>query len=613
MISTPVFFDGGVGGFDTLIVDGNPITPIADSIYRPGPTVDAGTLEYLNADSEFLMGLQFQNLEPVVDSTYAGTQTVSAGDNDNQITYELRNAHLDEGFVLVDRNERLKIYNKTELVLSGGAGDDHYTLDLSLASGYGPLSPTSLSLKRIRIVDQARLPAKNSLLYPFSDVDTLGQDRLEIVPPESQVEVDLATHQFRFPDSLGQTVLEVDFSGHRRPPMTEFDGAIEEVFVSGYGSASSLKLLGTESRETLTLSNNGSNEHFQLGLTSESIHSPTYNFAQFGQLDADLKAGLDSVVFNGTDLADAVAIEQGNNPTDTKLSWTGPSQSVNFASLDRLQLNLHGGDDIVDVYSKPRDVAFGPTLPVNGDIQIDAGSGTDTVQLWGNRTGLHTEFTPGPLHDQATVSVETQSILTTAVESFIDQAHGRLSIVGTDAANSVSLSSLITIDEFPEYEFKNKTQVSFDALGGRDEVSVSTIIPQLNGPLSINGGNISEGDLLTIQGSTLDDWMTYSPHPTDPHAGTFVRNGFVGQSGTVDPLVVNFLGFADAMVEGFTGDDSFEAVAINPQISVASANMRTILSSYEKLSSIPTESEGSNAATRFCPVSLIAFICFRAT
>jgi hypothetical protein len=137
VIANPISFDGGTGR-DLLDVFGAPPTTVDESIYSPGPAIGQGALRYEDASNARLMGIDFVNLEPVIDLVAATTLTVNGTDADNAISYRGPQVIGAGGNVAVDGLESIDFSNKTNLVINGLGGSDTISLN-------NPTVPTALT------------------------------------------------------------------------------------------------------------------------------------------------------------------------------------------------------------------------------------------------------------------------------------------------------------------------------------------------------------------------------------------------------------------------------------------------------------------------------------
>ncbi|MCP4638991.1 MAG: hypothetical protein GY851_01085 [bacterium] len=129
-------YDGGDDD-DTLVVTGRPGTPVENLTYNPGPGDKDGRLIYACADASPLLGIQFHNLEPVIDLVVAGTLVVNATNASNAITYRRGVNDVSYGLVSVDGFETIEFANKWTLILNASDGDDHVVLN-------NPIAPAQL-------------------------------------------------------------------------------------------------------------------------------------------------------------------------------------------------------------------------------------------------------------------------------------------------------------------------------------------------------------------------------------------------------------------------------------------------------------------------------------
>lgn len=129
LIDTPIFFDGGAGS-DELMVVGTPTAAVQAVTYTPGLQPDEGRLTYDQniIEAGLDMMIDFDNLEPVVDLLVANTLQVNGTNANNAITYS-RGSVGNRGLVSVDGFETIEFENKVNLNVSGLDGDDTLVAD----------------------------------------------------------------------------------------------------------------------------------------------------------------------------------------------------------------------------------------------------------------------------------------------------------------------------------------------------------------------------------------------------------------------------------------------------------------------------------------------------
>ena len=121
-------YDGGADD-DTLVVEGAPGMAVQEETYTPGPGDKDGRLIYACADASTLLGIQFHNLEPVIDTVVATSLTVNGTNASNSITYRQGLSDLTRGLVSIDAFETIEFTNKQGLILNGYDGDDQVVLN----------------------------------------------------------------------------------------------------------------------------------------------------------------------------------------------------------------------------------------------------------------------------------------------------------------------------------------------------------------------------------------------------------------------------------------------------------------------------------------------------
>jgi len=120
LIDTPIGYEGGQGN-DLLVTTGDAAPAVTTATYTPGPSPDAGLLDY-----DGVMTINFTGLEPVVDLIAAASLVVNATPSDNVLTYTGAGAN---GLVTVDNFESIAFANKVNLTLNAGAGADSVLLN----------------------------------------------------------------------------------------------------------------------------------------------------------------------------------------------------------------------------------------------------------------------------------------------------------------------------------------------------------------------------------------------------------------------------------------------------------------------------------------------------
>ena len=135
-----------------------------------------------------------------------------------------------------------------------------------------------------------------------------------------------------------------------------------------------------------------------------------------------------------------------------------------------------------------------------------------------------------------------------------DTVPGPLTVTGTNGNDAITYSApanpadqgLVSVNNQESIEFANKTSLTINTLNGTDAVSINNTTAQtgLTG-ITVNGGDPSAGDTLTVSGTTGADTVNYSP--------TGVGAGMVAV-GTLP--TVTFAGIGSVAYDGGGGNDA---------------------------------------------------------
>ncbi len=121
-----IIYNGGAGGFDTLVVNGG--TFKSEVYTAAGP--DSGILSYYSSDDPNIAPLTiiFSGLEPVIDGTSASYLTINATSGDDNITVDDAGTIAgDDAIIVQEANSNFESYtfaNKTFVTVDGMSGND---------------------------------------------------------------------------------------------------------------------------------------------------------------------------------------------------------------------------------------------------------------------------------------------------------------------------------------------------------------------------------------------------------------------------------------------------------------------------------------------------------
>ncbi|MCB9939631.1 MAG: hypothetical protein H6823_15420, partial [Planctomycetaceae bacterium] len=221
--------------------------------------------------------------------------------------------------------------------------------------------------------------------------------------------------------------------------------------------------------------------------------------------------GTDELVIVGSSGADSITIDNANS--SVTLEEGGVTRlPIAFANVEGLVVEGNSGNDGLLIFEG---VAANPTLLALQDgITFHGGTGDDTLTFayFGAGALDGGEYHVGPTVDAGKVVHEanskTQTVFFTGLEPVIDLVAGPLSIFATAGDNTINYGpaatatrGLISIDNFETIEFANKTTVAIDAGAGTDAISVAATTAGFSGILTVNGGDPTDADSLTVTGA----------------------------------------------------------------------------------------------------------------
>ena len=197
---------------------------------------------------------------------------------------------------------------------------------------------------------------------------------------------------------------------------------------------------------------------------------------------------------------------------------------ASIVSTDTGSLFVQGGNgnDALTVDSTAAAVAI--------PITYDGGAGQNTLTLSGG-TATSDTYAPGPAAgsgtSQITIGGATQTVNFLNLAPVLDTVPGPLTVTGTNGNDAITYAAptnsadqgLVSVNDQETIEFANKTGLTINTQNGTDAVSINNPTAQtgLTG-ITVNGGDPSAGDTLTVSGTSGDDTVNYSP--TGVGAGT---------------------------------------------------------------------------------------------
>ncbi|MAE61950.1 MAG: hypothetical protein CMJ49_11415, partial [Planctomycetaceae bacterium] len=552
-IGTPIFYDGGVGR-DTLQVTGDPMNVVfTGQTYTPGPTADAGRLDYAGATP---MTINFTGLEPVQDSVPVATLTVNGTAAGNAISYTVGpNSGVAAsffagnltGFVAVDSFETIEFSQKTTLVINGSGGNDVVDVNNStIPTGLtgitvnGDLGADELRIRDIAATTAVTIDATASTVTGATPV-TITYGSIEGIDyngtllhagPATALAFTGATSYSSTPGAAADVgtflanSLPINYSGVT---------SAEQISVTGLAGAS-LTVNGTATEDTVTVAASGA-----VTLNGRAPIVPTT---------------INSLTVNGYDGNDTFGLT-GTHPYagGVTLSGGGPSAS------DTVNLTGTGGADVVGVDLLTEQVTgLGGTISLPGieHLTYADGGGADTVNL----TNV------GAASDLSTVLItgsgdETLNATGTTNDDTINVELG-----------SAGQGRLYSSAGDPEITFGGITNTAFTVNGGTGGFDVMAVrgsagndILTSNGTSATSGAAVQFGtnlDRLDVFGYDGNDSFTItgnllsgaSPLPTTFHGGA---GNDTGDASGVTNVGITFIGgTGDDVGTGGSANDRFE-------------------------------------------------------
>lgn len=226
-------------------------------------------------------------------------------------------------------------------------------------------------------------------------------------------------------------------------------------------------------------------------------------------------------------------------------------------SLGRVQINGLGGDDTVSINV---DAATSGVLSV--PLTFDGGVGHDLLQISGTPASPITDetYTPTPQSNGGRIFYNTgvdngMTVDFYNLEPVIDLVPvAALNIQGTNGNNAINYGpatntahGLVSVDQNETLEFANKVILNLNGLAGSDTININnSFVPTGLTTINVDGGDGTSGsDVLTVNGTTAQDTVTYAPTSFDAGSFTFVGSLPKVNFTTVEQAIYNGLGGND--------------------------------------------------------------------
>jgi hypothetical protein len=481
-------YDGG-DGFDNLRLEQTDGPTQDTDTYSVGPALGSGTSMIVGTagTQTVTQTVFFEDLEPVVDLVPSASLTVNATATDNAISYLA--AASGNGLVTIDEHESIEFANKTALTIDAGAGQDTISVN-------NPSRPAGLT--GITVIGG----------------DPSSGDTLNITGAGRAVTVDTA---LRTIDGATGTVAN--------PVLIHFDNpiTIENLnLLAGIGNLT-INTTGADDTAVVTpgLDPGGANS----GTVQSSGAVPQITFVNSGTFTANLGAGNDALVVNGSSNPDTIAV---NASSVTIIGRRG----VNYANVEALTVNGNGGSDSFTVTPSSTTSMF-----IDGGDPIGVLPGDQLTVLPG---GADVTFNAGSAADQGSFVVGTSQPVNFAhIESIgitgnnsgsavINGTNGADAITviadSTHAANGVAANGVhdftAAVNGGPALLFIDFPLLNINAGSGNDVVTLAAPAPNnaaWDVSVTVNGGTpATDTDQLIVQTpGTGAESVVYTPNASD--------------------------------------------------------------------------------------------------
>ena len=195
-------------------------------------------------------------------------------------------------------------------------------------------------------------------------------------------------------------------------------------------------------------------------------------------------------------------------------------------SVNQIEVDGGAGNDTLNV-DVTGGLIHGPT------IAFDGGAGFDELAVVGTPPSpvLSTSYSGGQAPGSGSLTYADDSGQMTInfvnLEPVIDTVPGPLTVTGTNGNDAITYQApanpadqgLVSVNNQETIEFANKTSLTINTQNGTDAVSINHTTAQTGlAGITVNGGDPSAGDTLTVSGTPGNDTVNYSP--TGPGAGT---------------------------------------------------------------------------------------------
>ncbi len=589
-VANGIHFDGG-DGVDSLSLIQTGGTVQTSDTYNVGPNNGDGSSTIVGPSGT--QQVEFQNLEPVLDTVAAAILTVNGTAASNAINYS-QGAVAANGLITIDNFESIEFSNKTNLTINAGAGSDTINLHnqtrptgmtgVITVAGQDPTASDTLILNGMDgQLDDLRYDPTDAGAgtvindsAPQPDVHFTGIEHLQVVL--RQADGDAA----RFDGTIGND--NIEFIQGAVPNSGTFIGTMDTnnatgvgpftmtdmTYFSGYpiGNDTDVNFFNPGGTDTLVYNGTSANDSIQV--TGGQAGGLEFNNTINGQLISRLEVfNIASAIVRGGDGDDTfthnmtsvvpVSYEGGDPSASDVLNYNasaGAATTVNLGASTISQTGPAFGTVTVSGIERVNLTSFGggSTLSVVGT------AGDDTINVTPTAAGA------GSLVRQG---VGGSPLFTyTGVAGAVTVGGGSggtdtLGILGDDLVDTVILTSTTVSTNGAVVTLGTGLDaLDIETLGGDDTLTVNVTGGMVAQPINFDGGQgFDQLDVIgTPPGGTGLDEVIYNPGPATGGGSLRYEN-----AGNAVLMAINFSGLEPVVdllaaptltVFGTTGDDS---------------------------------------------------------
>lgn len=501
-----IHFDGGAGGFDSLLFEGG---SFAHTSYAP-QGLQSGALTF---DA---LRVSFDNLEPIIDGTAAATFTINATDAFNTITVDEGVSAFDGYFrIQVDASESIELSNKTQVYINAGVSGADFGDDIVVNVSDTTTGMSSLTIEGLGGVDILRLrrtPSNLSVIFNGG----AANDALHVSDVAQQAADVAGTVVFDGGPGVGdQMFVRNDGSSLAQNVTIEFgtvslasgsyaySSTVEQVDVFAGSGQNVLFMRSNPATTTVTVDLQGANDSAIFGSASFDLTPLAGSIAVAGGLGTDTFAFFD------------YGFSSNDSYTLTSSTLTGSGVgALSYTSAENVTLQTSDGPNVVLVDSTALGVVTG----------VHTGGGDDQITVAGTSTNLDSSL--GTLTIDGNTGADTitfddrgnpfgDAYLMTATTLARFGFGGATFTAETVTLRASQLGNAITLSGSAA-----STTTTLEGNGGDDVITIQTGANAVAGPVNIVGG--AGADTVTVDDTAnagSDTFLVYSTGIARPGIG----------------------------------------------------------------------------------------------